>query len=86
MEELCVMIFQPTLLDKIRKYQREMMDQRMNELLGEEVCTQMDGQGLLRFSSRIGLPDVKELKDEILQDALVSSIHCIKKVPRCTRI
>lgn len=65
-EKLYDMIFQLALLDKIRKYHREVMDQRMNELTGETICTQMDDQGILGLSSRIWIPYVKELKDEIL--------------------
>ncbi|WOG92319.1 hypothetical protein DCAR_0311582 [Daucus carota subsp. sativus] len=49
----------------------------MNELTGEEICTQKDNQGILRFSSRIWIPNVEELKNEILKDAHNSefSIH-----------
>lgn len=41
----------------------------MNELTGEEICTHKDNQEIFEFSSRIWIPDVKELKDEILGDA-----------------
>lgn len=49
----------------------------MNELIGEEICTQKDNQGIVRFSSRIRIPNVEELKNEILKDAHNSefSIH-----------
>ena len=49
-EKLCAMTFQPVLLEKIKKYQKEVMNQGMNELTGEEICTQLDGQGILRFA------------------------------------
>ena len=62
------------------------MNEKMNELTGEEICTQKDNQGILRFSSRIWIPNVEELKNEILKDAHNSefSIHPGKNedVPR----
>ena len=33
------MIFQPELLEKIKKCQEEVMDQDVNKLVGEELCT-----------------------------------------------
>ena len=60
------MTFQPELLEKIRKCQEEVMDQDINRLVGEELCMQKDDQGILWFSSRIWIPLVTELKDEIL--------------------
>ena len=46
-------------------------------LTGEESRSQKDDKGILRFSSRIWIPNVTELKKEILQDAHNStySIH-----------
>ncbi|KAL8134978.1 hypothetical protein AgCh_009846 [Apium graveolens] len=75
--------FQPELLEKIRKYKEEIMDQDINRLAGGELCTQKDDQGILRFLSRIWIPPVAELKNEILQEAHNSrySIH-----PRCTKM
>ncbi|KAL8089701.1 hypothetical protein AgCh_039255 [Apium graveolens] len=71
------MIFQPELLEKIKKCQEDVMDQDINRLVGEELCTQKDDQGILRFSSRIWIPPVTKLKNEILQEAHNSrySIH-----------
>ena len=71
------MTFQPELLEKIKKCQEDVMDQDINRLVGEELCTQKDDQGILRFSSRIWIPLVTELKNEILQEAHNSrySIH-----------
>ena len=71
------MTFQPELLEKIKKCQEEVMDQDINRLVGEELCTQNDDQGILWFSSRIWIPPVTELKNEILQEAHNSrySIH-----------
>ncbi|KAL8097339.1 hypothetical protein AgCh_030469 [Apium graveolens] len=39
------MTFQPELLEKIKKCQEEVMDQDINRLVGEELCTQKDDQG-----------------------------------------
>jgi len=53
------------------------MTQKDNQLTGEENCTRKDEQGMLRFSSRIWIPNVTELKNDILQEAHNSrfSIH-----------
>ena len=71
------MTFHPTLLEKIKKCQEEVMRQENKQLTGEEIYTQRDEQGILRFSSRIWIPHVTELKNEILQEAHNSrfSIH-----------
>lgn len=76
-EMICTMTFQPELINKIKRYQEEVMNEKMNELTGEEICTQKDNQGILRFSSRIWIPNVEELKNEILKSAHNSefSIH-----------
>ena len=71
------MTFQPELLEKMRKCQVEIMDQDINHLVGEELYTQKDDQGILRFSSRIWIPPVAELKNNIFEEAHNSrySIH-----------
>ena len=76
-DRIYAITFQPELLEKIHKYQEEVMNDEMNKLSGEEVCTQLDGQGILRFNSRIWVPNVAELKNTILQEAHNSkfSIH-----------
>ena len=53
------------------------MNQRMNELTGEEICTQKDEQGILIFNSRIWILGVPEVKSEMLREAHNSkqSIH-----------
>ena len=58
------------------------MNQEINSFTSEEVCTQNDDKGIFRFSSRIWIPNVPELKQEVLQDAHNSrySIH-----PRSTK-
>ena len=71
------MTFQPTLVEKIKKCQEEVMEKEKNQLSGEEINTQRDEQGILRFFSRIWIPHVPELKNEILHEAHNSkfSIH-----------
>ncbi|KAL8099872.1 hypothetical protein AgCh_032213 [Apium graveolens] len=48
-----------------------------DDLTGEEITTQKDNEGILCFASRIWIPNVAELKEEILRDAHNSkySIH-----------
>ncbi|XP_063942643.1 uncharacterized protein LOC135150309 [Daucus carota subsp. sativus] len=58
---LYTITFQPELLEKIKKCQEEVMDQDVNKLVGEELCTQKDDQGILRFSSRIWIPPVTDI-------------------------
>ncbi|KAL8133603.1 hypothetical protein AgCh_008888 [Apium graveolens] len=71
------MNFQPTLVEKIKKCQEEVMEKEKNQLTGEEINTQRDEQWILWFFSRIWIPHVPELKNEILQEAHNSrfSIH-----------
>ncbi|KAL8104528.1 hypothetical protein AgCh_028665 [Apium graveolens] len=55
----------------------EVMSHERDSLTGEEIGSQKDDKGILRFSFRIWIPNVAELKDEILRDAHNSrySIH-----------
>ena len=74
---LYTITFQPELLEKIGKCQEVVMSQDVNKLVGEELCTQKDDQGILRFSSRIWIPPVPELRNEVMNEAHSStySIH-----------
>ena len=45
------------------------MLQEKDKLSGEEIKSQKDDKGILRFSSRIWIPNVTELKNEILYEA-----------------
>ncbi|KAL8146804.1 hypothetical protein AgCh_004516 [Apium graveolens] len=76
-EQLYEITFHPELMKRLRKCQEEVMNQGLDNLTGEEACTQKDGKGMFRFSSRIWNPNVTELKDEILREAHNSrfSIH-----------
>ena len=77
------MTFQPELLEKIRKHQEEVMSGEKDKLTREEKGSQKDDKGILRFSSRIWIPNVRELKEEILREAHNArySIH-----PRSTKM
>ncbi|KAL8120072.1 hypothetical protein AgCh_017266 [Apium graveolens] len=67
-EAIYAMTFQPELLEKIRRCQEEVMSQD-DDLTEEEITTQKDNKGILRFASRIWIPNVAELKEEILREA-----------------
>ena len=76
-EIVYTMTFQPTLLDKIKRCQEEIMRHNKDKLNGEEQGSQKDDKGFLRVSFRIWIPHVTKLKKEILQDAhsICYSIH-----------
>ncbi|KAL8093525.1 hypothetical protein AgCh_035410 [Apium graveolens] len=65
-EQLYELTFQPTLMEKIKRCQEGVMEQELDTLTGEELCTQKDSQGLYRFLSRVWIPNVTELKNEVL--------------------
>ena len=76
-EEVYMMIFHPELLEKIRRHQEETMNGDTDKLTSEERCGQKDAKGVIRNLNRIWIPNVFELKNEILHDAHSSrySIH-----------
>ena len=76
-EILNTMTFQLTLLDKIKRCHEEMISLNKDKLTKEEKKSQKDDKAILRVSSRIWIPNVVELKKEILHDAHNSrySIH-----------
>ncbi|KAL8105263.1 hypothetical protein AgCh_029162 [Apium graveolens] len=72
-EEVCrAMTFQPTLVEKIRKCQEEVMEKEKNQLIGEEIGTQRDEQDPARspqfkiFNPPGKHQDVSGLKAELL--------------------
>ena len=75
--------FQPEILEKIRCCQEQVMNREKDKLTGEEIKAQKDEKGIYRVNSRIWIPNVMELKHEILQEAHNSrfSIH-----PRSTKM
>ena len=76
-EKAYVMTFQPELLEKVKRYQEETMNCSKDKLTSEEKCGQKDDKGVIRNLKRIWIPNVSELKNEILHDAHNSrySIH-----------
>ena len=68
-EAIYAMLFQPEILEKIRCCQEQVMNREKDRLTGEEIKAQKDGKGIYRVNSRIWIPDVVELKHEILQEA-----------------
>ncbi|KAL8105555.1 hypothetical protein AgCh_029374 [Apium graveolens] len=68
-EMIYAMTFQLELLEKIRRCQEEVMNHEIDSLSGEEITSQKDDKGIFRVASRIWIPNVPELKAEILQDA-----------------
>ena len=76
-EKAYVMTFQPELLEKIRRCQEETVNGNKDKLTSEEKCGQKDDKGVIRNLKRIWIPNVSELKNEILHDAHNSrySIH-----------
>ncbi|KAL8120809.1 hypothetical protein AgCh_017842 [Apium graveolens] len=65
-EAIYVMSFQPEILEKIRCYQEQVMNRKKDKLIGEGIKAQKDGKGIYRVNSRIWIPNVVELKHEIL--------------------
>ncbi|KAL8125309.1 hypothetical protein AgCh_012845 [Apium graveolens] len=76
-EQLYEINFQPTLMEKIKRFQEGVMEQELDNMTGEELCTQKDNQVMFGFSSRIWIPNLTELKNEFLHEAHNSqfSIH-----------
>ncbi|KAL8104035.1 hypothetical protein AgCh_028313 [Apium graveolens] len=68
-EAIYAMSFQPEILENIRCCQEHVMNHERHKLTGEEIKAQKDGKGIYRVNSRIWIPNVVELKHEILQEA-----------------
>ncbi|KAL8114656.1 hypothetical protein AgCh_021499 [Apium graveolens] len=71
-----------TLEELIKEFEKmEIDEQKMSEergtLTGEEVKCEKDEKGIMRYASRIWIPNVQELKDELLHEGHNSrySIH-----------
>ena len=76
-EKEYMMMFQPELFERIKRYQEEIMNEDKDKLICEERWSQKDDKGIVRNLNRIWIPNVPELKNEILHDAHSSrySIH-----------
>ena len=72
---------QTPLLEKIRLCQEQKMEEERNSeedvLTGEEIKCERDNRGIMRYAGRIWVPNVQELKDEILYEGHNSrySVH-----------
>ena len=68
---------EPELIQKIKRCQQQIWEEEMSTITGEERRCIKDEKGLLRFASRIWVPNVQELRREILHEAHSSrySIH-----------
>ena len=76
-ETLMEIQVEPEIIQKIGRCQQKIGEEEMNTITGEERKCIKDKEGILRFNSRIWVPNVQELKREILQEAHQSrySIH-----------
>ncbi|KAL8145815.1 hypothetical protein AgCh_003819 [Apium graveolens] len=76
-EVMYAMSFQPEILEKIRYCQEQVMNREKDKLSGEEIKAQKDERGIYHVNSHIWIPNVVELKHEIMHEAHNSrfSIH-----------
>ena len=76
-DKLFEIALQLALLEKIRLCQERIMTEDRKSMTGEEIKTDKDDNGIMRYSYRIWVPNVQELKDEILYESHNSrySIH-----------
>ena len=76
-EKLLEIQIEPKIIQKINRCQQKIWEEEMSNITGEERKCVKDKNGLLRFASRIWIPNVRELKREILHEAHSSrySIH-----------
>ena len=59
---------EPELTQKIKLCQQQIWEEEMSTITGEERKCIQDEKGLLRFASRIWVPNVQELRREILHE------------------
>ncbi|KAL8148668.1 hypothetical protein AgCh_005870 [Apium graveolens] len=76
-KKLFEIVIQPELLEKIRVCQEKVMNEGRESMTGEEIHTKRDDKGIMKYSYMIWVPNVQELKDEILDESHSSrySIH-----------
>ncbi|KAL8098904.1 hypothetical protein AgCh_031570 [Apium graveolens] len=79
-EKLFTIAMQPGLVEKIILCQEKVMNEGRESMTGEEINTEKDDKGIMRYSYRIWVPNVQELKDEILDEN-----HISRKYHRDTR-
>ena len=71
------MIIQPDLLERIKKSREYMIEEKRSELSRDEYLSVKDDKGIRRFSNKIWIPNMTDLKKDILSKAHESrySIH-----------
>ncbi|KAL8134563.1 hypothetical protein AgCh_009545 [Apium graveolens] len=76
-EKLFEIAMQPELWEKIRLCQEKVINEGRESMTGEENHAERDDKGIMRYSYRIWVSNVQELKDEILDESHSSrySIH-----------
>ncbi|KAL8133946.1 hypothetical protein AgCh_009131 [Apium graveolens] len=74
-EQLYEITFQPALMDKIKRCQEGVMEQELDTLTGEELCTQKDSQEIPQWKWEaismdfvVGLPNMRANHDTIWTD------------------
>ena len=59
------MLVQPELIERIKKSQELMIEERRSELTGDEYLSVKDEKGVRRFANRIWIPNLIDLKKDI---------------------
>ncbi|KAL8098573.1 hypothetical protein AgCh_031381 [Apium graveolens] len=65
-EKLFEIVMQPELLKKIRLCQKKVNNEGRETMTEDEISSEIDDKGIMRYFYRIWVPKVQELKDEIL--------------------
>ena len=68
-EKLFEIVMQPELLEKIILCQEKVMNEGREPMTGEEINTKKDDKGIMRYSYKIWVPNVQELKEGILDES-----------------
>ncbi|XP_074355987.1 uncharacterized protein LOC141695656 [Apium graveolens] len=71
-EGLYEMVMQPELLEKIRRCQEIVLRENKELVCREEAKCEPDEKGIRRHAYRIWVPNVQELKDEILREGHIT--------------
>ena len=67
-EGLYEIVLQPELLEKVKLCQERIRSEGRAFMTGEEAACEKDKDGIVRYTYRIWVPNVQELKDEILHE------------------
>ncbi|KAL8147573.1 hypothetical protein AgCh_005045 [Apium graveolens] len=71
-EKLFEIAMQPELLEKIRFCQERMTSEGRESMIGGKINTEKDDKGIMKYSYRIWVSNIQELKDEILDESYSS--------------